>query len=442
MSEKIFNSEILKNNIKINIENTSQTLFNDSKSLNNSKRYKHYLPNLGRLGQFNKNLNKNNSNYLNSTNELTINIRSYSNKEIKKIPNNLKLYHYYDSINNNIINNRNDDDLDYFENENIKSNKKKIKKIIKNTVLNNLYSQSDSIYKDLALEKSKMINLINLRNKSYSNSQNYKKRKICLENIPITNFLNAKKNENDLLITDLNYIPIITDLDEKNLNISEKNRYQNIMEELYKLKNLILKNPDEENQIINEFLINHHIDDIKLYDIEKINNFSNFLKTNFTINMRKSIKENIKDILNGKYPIINKNIQKDKKEKQKLIINKNDEKDLKGFIINNLTLQTQLYLNEKNRINNYNLDEKPEKIIQNLETEFRNEIKKEENLPIIPPFRSINLNNQNLYRNIKTKIDFDDIKNKKKITEFVCYFKAKKNNQLNKFKKSDEDNNI
>ena len=436
MSEKIFNSEILKNKIKINFENTSQTLTNDSKSLNNSKRYKHYLPNIGRLGKFNKNIN--NSNHLNSTNELTINIRSYSNNQMKKIPNNLKLYHYYDTINNNLRNYSNDDDFDYFENE---KNKKKKRAKIKNTVLNNLHT-SDSIYKNLALQKSKMINKINLSNKSYSNSPNCKKRKICIDNIPITNFLNAKKNDKDLMDNNMNYIPIITSLDEKNLNLSEKNRYQNIMEELYKLKNLILKNPDEENQIINEFLINHHIDDIKLYDIEKINNFSNFLKTNFTINMRKSIKENIKDILNGKYPIINKNIQKDKKEKQKLIINKNDEKDLKGFIINNLTLQTQLYLNEKNRINNYNLDEKPEKIIQNLETEFRNEIKKEENLPIIPPFRSINLNNQNLYRNIKTKIDFNDIQKKNKITEFVCFFKAKKNYQLNKFKETNKDYNI
>ena len=85
MSEIIFNSEILQNNSKINIDNTSQT-FNDSKSLNNSKRYKHYLPNIGRLGQFNKNLSRNKSNCLNSTNELTINTRSYSNNQMKKLP--------------------------------------------------------------------------------------------------------------------------------------------------------------------------------------------------------------------------------------------------------------------------------------------------------------------------------------------------------------------
>ncbi len=127
MSEIIFNSEILQNNIKINIDNTSQT-FNDSKSLNNSKRYKHYLPNIGRIGQFNKNINRNNSNCLNSTNELTINIRGYSNKQMKKIPDNLKIYHYYNSINNNIRNFKNDDDLDNFENDINKSNKMKKKK--------------------------------------------------------------------------------------------------------------------------------------------------------------------------------------------------------------------------------------------------------------------------------------------------------------------------
>ena len=301
MSEKIFNSEILKNKIKINFENTSQTLTNDSQSLNNSKKYKHYLPNIGRLGKFNKNIN--NSNHLNSTNELKINIRSYSNNQMKKIPNNLKLYHYYDTINNNLRNYSNDDDFDYFENE---KNKKKKRAKIKNTVLNNIHTPSDSIYKNLALQKSKMINKINLNNKSYSNSPNCKKRKICIDNIPITNFLNAKKNDKDLMDNNMNYIPIITSLDEKNLNLSEKNRYQNIMEEFDKLKHSILKNPDEENQIINEFLINHHIDDIQFYDIDKISNFSNFLKNNFIINIRKSIKENIKDILNGKYLKIKK----------------------------------------------------------------------------------------------------------------------------------------
>ena len=438
MSEKIFNSEILKNNIKINFENTSQTLTNDSQSLNNSKKYKHYLPNIGRLGKFNKNIN--NSNHLNSTNELTINIRSYSNNQMKKIPNNLKLYHYYDTINNNLRNYSNDDDFDYFENE---KNKKKKRAKIKNTVLNNIHTPSDSIYKNLALQKSKMINKINLSNKSYSNSPNCKKRKICIDNIPITNFLNAKKNDKDLMDNNMNYIPIITSLDEKNLNLSEKNRYQNIMEEFDKLKHSILKNPDEENQIINEFLINHHIDDIQFYDIDKISNFSNFLKNNFIINIRKSIKENIKDILNGKYLKIKKNIEKIQKSSNQIQnINSNENNELIGILRKNLALQTQLYLSEKNRINNYNLEEKPEIIIKNLEKEFRNEIKEEDNLPVIPPFRSIDLNNQNLYRNIKTKIDFNDIQKKNKITEFVCFFKAKKNYQLNKFKETNKDYNI
>ena len=155
--------------------------------------------------------------------------------------------------------------------------------------------------------------------------------------------------------------------------------------------------------------------------------------------MRKSIKENIKDILNGNYPKINKNIKEEKKEKKKENINNNENKEFIGDIGKNLTLQTQLYLNEKNRINNYNLDEKPENVIKILEKEFRNEIKEKENLPIIRPFRSINLSNQNLYRNIKTIIDFNDIKNKNKITEFVCFFKAKKNYQLNKFKETNKD---
>jgi hypothetical protein len=288
-----------------------------------------------------------------------------------------------------------------------------------------------------------MINKINLNNKSYSNSPNCKKRKICIDNIPITNFLNAKKNDKDLMDNNMNYIPIITSLDEKNLNLSEKNRYQNIMEEFDKLKHSILKNPDEENQIINEFLINHHIDDIQFYDIDKISNFSNFLKNNFIINIRKSIKENIKDILNGKYLKIKKNIEKIQKSSNQIQnINSNENNELIGILRKNLALQTQLYLSEKNRINNYNLEEKPEIIIKNLEKEFRNEIKEEDNLPVIPPFRSIDLNNQNLYRNIKTKIDFNDIQKKNKITEFVCFFKAKKNYQLNKFKETNKDYNI
>ena len=45
----------------------------------------------------------------------------------------------------------------------------------------------------------------------------------------------------------------------------------------------------------------HNVFDIEYFDIEKINNFSNFLNTDFTIEPKKNFKENLKDILNGLY---------------------------------------------------------------------------------------------------------------------------------------------
>ena len=438
MSEKIINSEILIKVKKGNYENISKTFMDDSKTFNVQNKQRHRFP--ISFYHFHNN-GKNKSNYLNSTNELTIDTRSFSNKPIKKIPNNVKIHHFYKTINlKNNNKEENNNNIDFNDNYNIFQNKRNTNKR-KNIVLNHFSHPSKSIYKDLAIRQNTFINLIHKKTISKSNSLSNRKRKICLNNIPISNFFQTKKN--DLFISKFDSTPRIYLL-ENDLNISEKNRYQNIMNELHQLKNILSKNPkEEENQIINEFLLKHDIFDIEFYDVDKIQNLLNFLQSDFKVNCKKSIKENIKDILNGKYKLTNeynkKEIVKEKinktiNETLKDKINLKKQLNLKGVITHNLNLQSKLYYEEQNKINLFDFNEQPEKIIKKLEKEFKQEIKKENILPVIPPFKSIDLKNQKLYCSKKDFIDYEDIKKKNKLTEYICYHKANNNIKLKQIK--------
>ena len=120
MSEKIINSEILIKVKKGNYENISKTFMDDSKTFNVQNKQRHRFP--ISFYHFHNN-GKNKSNYLNSTNELTIDTRSFSNKPIKKIPNNVKIHHFYKTINLK-NNNKEEDNIDFNDNYNIFQNKR------------------------------------------------------------------------------------------------------------------------------------------------------------------------------------------------------------------------------------------------------------------------------------------------------------------------------
>ena len=98
----------------------------------------------------------------------------------------------------------------------------------------------------------------------------------------------------DLLNQPFSYISLLND----DYSISEKMRFQKMMDKLNKVKKCIEENPDEEFEIAKEFILSIGLYDITNLDIDKLNNFLNFIKTDFLIDPSKNIKENVFNILN------------------------------------------------------------------------------------------------------------------------------------------------
>jgi len=117
-----------------------------------------------------------------------------------------------------------------------------------------------------------------------------------------TNLLNKKKNDGALPIT----YPLICSNNINCDSISQRNRFQNIMETFVKLKILIENDKqlgkNNETDYIIEFILNKQIDK-KYIKYEYITNFCNFLNCEkMPIDTNKSLKENIILALNYKAP--------------------------------------------------------------------------------------------------------------------------------------------
>ena len=98
----------------------------------------------------------------------------------------------------------------------------------------------------------------------------------------------------DLLSQPFSYISLLNE----DYSISEKMRFQKMMDKLNKVKKCIEEKPDEEFEIAKEFILSIGLYDLTNLDIEKLNNFLNFIKTDFLIDPSKNLKENIFNILN------------------------------------------------------------------------------------------------------------------------------------------------
>ena len=121
----------------------------------------------------------------------------------------------------------------------------------------------------------------------YGNKSNYKKH-IDMENQPFS------------------YIYLLND----NYSVSEKMRFQKNMDKLIKVKKCIEENQDQEFEIAKEFILSIGIYDLKNFDVEKLNNFLNFIKSDFLIDPSINLRQNILNIMNKK------NIKKPKLSKE------------------------------------------------------------------------------------------------------------------------------
>ena len=111
----------------------------------------------------------------------------------------------------------------------------------------------------------------------YGNKSNFKKH-VDMENQPFS------------------YIYLLND----KYSISEKMRFQKNMDKLIKVKKCIEENHDQEFEIAKEFILSIGIYDLKNFDIDKLNNFLNFIKTDFLRDPSINLRQNILNIMNKK----------------------------------------------------------------------------------------------------------------------------------------------
>ena len=318
-------------------------------------------------------------------------------------------------------------DLEKYElktqNELYKRNKEY--KYIDNTYQNKKrHPPSNSLYKDLTSKKNEIYdafinNKINEAPKEYSplfksiipvkptqkleeEADDLNRKNIINQELNgYSNLLYKKKNDGVIPIT----FPLVCSNSVNCDNISQRKRFETIMETFMRLKSLIEndKKLGKNNEIdyIIEFIINKAID--KKYIAEEyIKNFSNFLKNKqLPIDTSKSLKDNIILALNYDKKLKFKNIFQKKENMYftKSKINKrgnNDDK--KNTIINtgifnniplefNLKRQKQLFT-DKNYNNNIELRDDLKKELDFIEQEVENKQSKirkiENNLNLLP----------------------------------------------------------
>ena len=377
----------------------------------------------------------------------------FINKTHEKIDKNHKTYlGFYNSINNN---------GNYFYHKLPQQDKHSLYSILarrKNQFM-------DSFYKCKDLEEEYLPNFKNLR--------------FLTERTPMANYY-SKKNDIRTYISPNkianSYISLLND----DYSISEKIRFQKIMSQLTKVKNCIEEKPEKDKDIVKEFLLSIGLYRINNLREEKLKNFIDFIKGDFIINPSKNMKENILDIINGKTVIrpalsdimiplnnkesdelmnknnINKSIKKNKKShrvesverimKKKYIelkrnnslsnLTPNQKKIISNYksLPHNLKKQEEILSSSKNTTH-LDLVSHPQYIIDMLEKKFN----KEKKFIINNKDKTNSTNETNLNRKFlglsdDNNYNYDEIRKKNLLTEYVCLMKAKNNFEISKLK--------
>jgi hypothetical protein len=456
---KCFSSDIFKEEIeqstKAKDESFSQTITNLTNFRKNKNLKAAHLPKIGHIPPYlyitkNKRIEKYNPKELIKSSELTIDTRNPKYYQGKKIPNNTFAYAQYKQFKfpNYKIKNYIHDDLK--DKKILLSEFEDIPDYALSYALLPKYQISHTLYRELQSKKNEFMDVFNRQKEiEKENNVNLKKRKILIEQFPPQNIFNRKNNINDILKSGMIKIPYINDLN-MDFTTSEKQRYISIMEFLYKLKNFIERYPQEENKLIHEFLMEHNVFDIEYYDIEKINNFSNFLNSDFTIDPKKNFKEKLKDILNGLYNNENNNdlttqyteTKRLKKKKEynsqkinKIKINKSVV-PMKGLLTHDLEFQRKVSIKLNKLSEDYDLVKNPEVIIEKLEKEFKDEENKSDENRNFTFLKKVDLNNEKLYGNRLSETQYSVLTKKNRLTEYICLLKAKKHYEIGKIEKS------
>jgi hypothetical protein len=325
---------------------------------------------------------------------------------------------------------------------------------------------SRTLYGVLNEKKNRFYDQVNIKRQiEIEKIPELRKKQIKMVNDPNSKFYKRLSNLNDFLKPPVKTrIPFIHHLTYENMTISEKTRYQNYLEILYKLKGLIERSPLEETIILKDFLTSNGIINVKSIDIQQLNNFSNYIKKKkLKIDTKKNFKENIMDIINGKYyqeeefykPLIkkesgikivlnkNENINNLNKEENKKNISKKNLTSIdlycKSDIITNLNKQTLINLKHKSE-KELDIVNNPKEIIEIIEKDFEQTQKDKEQkfIKTLPYFNKINISNENLYGTKNQSNEYDELIKENKLTDYICLLKAKNNLQENNLKEQYE----
>ena len=261
--------------------------------------------------------------------------------------------------------------------------------------------------------------------------------------MPISSYYGNKSNFKkhvDMQNQPFSYIYLLN----KSYSISEKMRFQKNMDKLIKVKKCIEENPDEEFDIIKEFILSIGIYDLKQLDIEKLNNFLNFIKSDFLIDPSIDMKENVIKIMNKKkinkaqisnaLDCVNEEYVMKEIEKRRNLIKYKKIGDIFSFFEENYKYNRELSQN-KNAIKNI-------KIYKYFNEEKVNKHKKSKSKKILrqKPLQytglCIDLKRQQKLYSSENKIDLDIIKNPKNVVDVVKkeIIKIKSSKEYNKNK--------
>ena len=258
----------------------------------------------------------------------------------------------------------------------------------------------------------------------YGNKSNFKKH-VDMENQPFS------------------YIYLLND----KFSISEKMRFQKNMDKLIKVKKCIEENHDQEFEIAKEFILSIGIYDLKNFDIDKLNNFLNFIKTDFLIDPSINLRQNVLNIMNKKkinLPPMSKELDcvneeyllKEMERRQNLIKYKKIG-DIFGFFEESYKYNRELLIQQQNKDKPSNI-----KTVNYFSQEKLNKNKKSKSKQILRqhPLEykglCIDLHRQQKISSPDYKIDLDIVQNPKSVVDLVKkeIIKQKKGKEYNKNK--------
>ncbi len=265
---------------------------------------------------------------------------------------------------------------------------------------------SNSIYSILNRQTKEFINNMN-------NNINYQiKKKIKKIPFGLSPFPNIRMKKKFKIPESINKSVTLYNKNFEKQAIGE--RYEKNMKELLKLKQLMnnIKIMNKENKndyayrILISYLSQNGINDKKYFSKNYLKNFKEFLKLDFAIDPKIAFKECLLDILNGKY--------------DKYIENPMDSIEHSLHFIPKQHILSQKNLNKVNLFNNHfklqkKIVEKPS-IIEIQDSDVKSYMESLQSCT--------NLSFEKLE-------NYEIIKKKGKLLEFICYNKQKKRNLLN-----------